>query len=78
MNKNTNFVLTVSACLVLVAGAAMASDSLDEISKDPNQWVMPSGDYAATRHSKLDQINVNNVKHLQFASTISTGTLRGH
>jgi lanthanide-dependent methanol dehydrogenase len=78
MNKNMNFVLTVSACLVLVAGAAMASDSLEEISKDPNQWVMPSGDYAATRHSKLDQINVNNVKHLQVAWTMSTGTLRGH
>ena len=52
-----------------VAGANVSS---------PNQWVMPGGDYSVDRHSKLNQINVNNVKRLQVAWTMSTGTLRGH
>ena len=34
--------------LALFAGAASANDELSNLSKDPNQWVMPSGDYANT------------------------------
>jgi PQQ-dependent dehydrogenase (methanol/ethanol family) len=57
---------------------AMANDALDKLSKDPNQWVMPTGDYAAQRYSALDQINTGNVKNLHVAWTMSTGSLRGH
>jgi PQQ-dependent dehydrogenase (methanol/ethanol family) len=57
---------------------AMANDALDKLSKDPNQWVMPTGDYAGQRYSALDQINTGNVKNLHVAWTMSTGSLRGH
>jgi PQQ-dependent dehydrogenase (methanol/ethanol family) len=75
--------------LVLVLGASVAigslwldaqqagGTSLDAMSKDSNQWVMPLGDYSGTRHSKLNQITAQNVSRLQVAWTMSLGTLRG-
>ncbi|MFU0506782.1 methanol/ethanol family PQQ-dependent dehydrogenase [Pseudaminobacter sp. NGMCC 1.201702] len=39
---------------------------------------MPTGDYANTRFSKLNQITKENVKDLQVKWTFSTGVLRGH
>ncbi|WP_244621600.1 methanol/ethanol family PQQ-dependent dehydrogenase [Neomesorhizobium albiziae] len=39
---------------------------------------MPTGDYANTRYSTLEQINKDNVKNLQVKWTFSTGVLRGH
>ena len=62
----------------LVSGAASANDQLIQLSKDPNQWVMPAGDYANSRYSALDQINKDNVKNLRPVWTFSTGVLRGH
>ena len=64
--------------LALGSSGAGANDQLIQLSKDPNQWVMPSGDYAATRYSPLDQINTDNVKNLRPIWTFSTGVLRGH
>jgi PQQ-dependent dehydrogenase (methanol/ethanol family) len=64
--------------LALFAGTASANDELIKLSKDPNQWVMPSGDYANTRYSTLSQINKENVKNLRPLWTFSTGVLRGH
>jgi len=64
--------------LVLFAGAASGNDELIKLSKDPNQWVMPSGDYANTRYTTLNQITKDNVKNLRPLSTFSTGVLRGH
>ena len=49
-----------------------------KLSADPNQWVMPTGDYANRRYSTLDQINASNVKNLHPVWTFSTGVLRGH
>jgi len=40
--------------------------------------VMPTGDYANQRYSKLKQITADNVGKLQVAWTFSTGVLRGH
>jgi PQQ-dependent dehydrogenase (methanol/ethanol family) len=48
------------------------------MSQNPKDWVMPAGDYANTRYSKLNQINASNVGKLQVAWTFSTGVLRGH
>ena len=45
---------------------------------DPANWVMPTGDYANTRYSELDQITRDNVGDMQVAWTKSTGVLRGH
>jgi PQQ-dependent dehydrogenase (methanol/ethanol family) len=49
-----------------------------KMSQNPKDWVMPTGDYANQRYSKLNQINAQNVGRLQVAWTFSTGVLRGH
>ena len=51
---------------------------LNKMAQNPKDWVMPTGDYANTRYSKLNQINAQNVGKLQVAWTFSTGVLRGH
>ncbi len=63
---------------VFAAGSASANDALIKMSQDPKGWVMPAGDYANSRYSKLKQINAANVGKLQVAWTFSTGVLRGH
>ena len=74
--------LLLATCLgavaTFVAGAANANDALNKMSQNPKQWVMPAGDYANTRYSKLNQITADNVGKLQVAWTFSTGVLRGH
>ena len=39
------------------AGSANANDELLKMSQNPKDWVMPTGDYANTRYSTLNQIN---------------------
>jgi lanthanide-dependent methanol dehydrogenase len=63
---------------MIAAGSAYANEELIKLSKDPKQWVMPAGDYAAQRYSALKQITAANVKNLKVAWTFSTGVLRGH
>lgn len=71
--------LAYSAALAtLLAGPALANDSVLTAIKNPNDWVLQTGDYANQRFSKLDQINKDNVENLQVAWTFSTGVLRGH
>jgi len=64
--------------LAVYAGGASANDELIKLSKDPNQWVMPAGNYANWRYSELNQINKDNAKSLRPLWTFSTGVLRGH
>lgn len=66
------------AMTVSSAPGVQANDKLMAISNDANNWAMPTGDYANTRYSKLDQINAGNVGSLKVAWTFSTGVLRGH
>jgi PQQ-dependent dehydrogenase (methanol/ethanol family) len=61
-----------------VASATWANDELTTLASDAKNWAMPTGDYANTRYSKLNQINKDNVKNLQVKWTFSTGVLRGH
>jgi len=72
----------LATCLGSIAsftvGAAVANDDLIKKSQNPKDWVMPAGDYANTRYSKLNQITAANVGKLQVAWTFSTGVLRGH
>ncbi|WP_407151328.1 lanthanide-dependent methanol dehydrogenase XoxF5 [Bradyrhizobium sp. ORS 86] len=68
----------VGAMAMIAAGAANANEELSKMAKNPKDWVMPAGDYANTRYSKLNQINAQNVGKLQVAWTFSTGVLRGH
>ena len=72
----------VATCLAATtafgAGAASASEELQKMSDNPKDWVMPTGNYANQRYSKLNQITAANVGKLQVAWTFSTGVLRGH
>ncbi|WP_286703718.1 PQQ-binding-like beta-propeller repeat protein [Acidiphilium sp. 37-64-53] len=54
-----------------------ASTSLTSMQKNPDNWVMPTGTYNNWRYSPLKQINTNNVKNMQVAWSMSTGTDRG-
>tara|TARA_R110001606_G_scaffold399222_2_gene582396 strand:+ start:50840 stop:52591 length:1752 start_codon:yes stop_codon:yes gene_type:complete len=54
------------------------ADELAEMQKNPDNWVMPAGNYNNQRYSKLDQININNIQKLNLAWSFSTGVLRGH
>ncbi|MEP9396559.1 methanol/ethanol family PQQ-dependent dehydrogenase [Mesorhizobium sp. KR2-14] len=55
-----------------------ANDDLQKLAADSKNWAMPTGDYANTRYSKLNQITKDNVKDLQVKWMFSTGVLRGH
>src|SRR5579872_3708680 len=66
------------AAALFTAGYAVANDELAKMAADPNQWVMPTKDFANTRFSELKQINAENVHKLAPAWTFSTGVLRGH
>lgn len=67
------------ACVTcgMVAPFAVGEDALQKDSENPDQWVIPLGNYAGTRHSKLKQITAKNARKLEVAWTMSTGTLRG-
>jgi PQQ-dependent dehydrogenase (methanol/ethanol family) len=74
--------LLSAACLAAMTafttGPATANDELIKMSQNSKDWVMPAGDYANQRFSKLNQINAGNVGKMQVAWTFSTGVLRGH
>src|SRR6202453_2525507 len=66
------------AAALFTAGYAVANEELAKMAADPNQWVMPAGNFANTRYSELKQINTDNVHKIAPAWTCSTGVLRGH
>jgi len=71
--------IALATCSALcLAGPALANEELEKLSKDPNQWVMPAGDYANHRYSPLKEITTANVSNLRPSWTFSTGVLRGH
>jgi PQQ-dependent dehydrogenase (methanol/ethanol family) len=45
---------------------------------EDGQWTMPGGDYASTRYSGLNQINVSNARGLELVFSFPTGVSRGH
>jgi PQQ-dependent dehydrogenase (methanol/ethanol family) len=59
------------------AAAGMAKVP-DWLPRDDGQWVRPGKDYASTRYSSLDQIDVGNALNLRLAFTFSTGLSAGH
>lgn len=69
---------TTQAAVTGVAPATNEKLSLAAMSDDPGQWVMPSQNYAGTRHSTLNQITADNVANLKVAWSMSTGASRGH
>jgi PQQ-dependent dehydrogenase (methanol/ethanol family) len=73
------FCLAIAICasIASVSTTAFADGSVDTMSENADQWVIPLGSYHGIRHSKLSQITVDNAKKLRVAWTMSTGTLRG-
>jgi PQQ-dependent dehydrogenase (methanol/ethanol family) len=47
-------------------------------SQGSGEWWMPGRDFAASRYSALNDINVSNVVNMKVATTFSTGVLHGH
>ena len=72
------FALAAAAAVALGAGGASANQELLRLQRDPNPWVMPTGNYANHRFSELNQINRDNVRNRRPAWQFSTGVLRGH
>jgi glucose dehydrogenase len=70
--------LVGALCAIALSFPATANEDVIKNTGDPNNWAQPTGDYANTRYSKLDQINTKNVGSLKTAWTFSTGVLRGH
>jgi PQQ-dependent dehydrogenase (methanol/ethanol family) len=66
---------------LLIVGAAWGASANDDVARltsDPKNWAMQAGDFENQRHSKLTQINKQNVGKMHVAWTMSTGVLRGH
>jgi PQQ-dependent dehydrogenase (methanol/ethanol family) len=78
LRKTISVPLVAAFMTCASAYGAMANDELNALASDAKNWAMPTGDYANTRYSKLNQINKDNVKNLQAKWTFSTGVLRGH
>ena len=70
----------ILAALLIVGAAwgASANDDVARLTSDPKNWAMQAGDFENHRHSKLTQINKQNVGKMHVAWTMSTGVLRGH
>jgi PQQ-dependent dehydrogenase (methanol/ethanol family) len=71
-------ILALALGLAWIPRPASANDELLQMQKNPNDWVMPLGNYSSQRYSPLSHITTENVKHMQVAWTFSTGVLRGH
>ncbi len=78
LTKATYILSTTALLTCAIASGVLANEELQKLSSDPKNWAIPTGDYANTRYSKLDQITAKNVKDLQVKWTFSTGVLRGH
>ena len=73
---------TVLATCTVLAGTAMAApsragevtaDRLLNAELDKGNWLQHHGDYAARRHSPLNQINRDTAKNLRVAWTVHLG-----
>ena len=60
----TFVLLTVAMCIAPSARAQVTPQRLLDSAKDPQNWLMYSGDYAGRRFSALDQINISNAASL--------------
>jgi PQQ-dependent dehydrogenase (methanol/ethanol family) len=54
------------------------SQPLASLQQDDGTWSMAAKNYASTRYSALDEINLNNAGRLKVAWTFSTGVTAGH
>ncbi|MCP4764841.1 MAG: methanol/ethanol family PQQ-dependent dehydrogenase [Gammaproteobacteria bacterium] len=73
-----SLIVAIVTAMTLGITTASANEEVTILASNPANWAMPTGDYANTRFSKLNQINSDNVGDLKVAWTFSTGVLRGH
>src|ERR1700758_1018665 len=70
----------LAASLALAAFAqynmTVSKERLLNAQNEPQNWLMMNGDYAATRYSKLTQINRENVKNLRMVWALALGGLQ--
>ncbi|BBE74553.1 methanol/ethanol family PQQ-dependent dehydrogenase [Oharaeibacter diazotrophicus] len=78
MSRRPSTVLAAALVLAAATPPAAANGDLLRRSADSAEWALPTGDYAGTRWSALDEITTANVKDLRPAWSFSTGVLRGH
>ena len=79
-------IISIIASLVIIISLFLGvyklilnnNSEFQSLLNDPNQWVLPTGDYKNQRFSSLKQINSKNVNQLRVAWTFSTGSLLGH
>jgi alcohol dehydrogenase (cytochrome c) len=58
--KTTSVLLACAVCIVPCARPQVTAQRLVDSAKEPQNWLMYSGDYAGRRHSTLTQINKSN------------------
>ena len=67
---------------LLLGGAAVGPRAQERdlltLQKDPAQWVMPNGNYAAWNYSPLTEINLDTVRHLSVAWTLPIPIIDAH
>ncbi len=66
--------ILAGAAAIMVGGPSWAADvtqqRLENTDSEPQNWLLPWGDYQGHMYSKLDQINRDNVKNLKVAFTV--------
>src|SRR5437773_12100308 len=65
-----------AATLVAQYNMTVNKDRLLNAQNEPQNWLMMNGDYAATRYSKLTQINRENGKNLRMVWALALGGLQ--
>src|SRR4051794_30217644 len=77
-------VALAAASLLALAGTLPAAEYKITVSRErlinaqnePQNWLMMNGDYAATRYSRLTQINRDNVKNLRMVWALALGGMQ--
>jgi PQQ-dependent dehydrogenase (methanol/ethanol family) len=76
----SSFLLALPVCIG-IATHGVADETIRPPSsaspEEDGQWTMPAKNYASTRYSGLDEINVSNAAKLTLAFTFSVGVNRG-
>jgi PQQ-dependent dehydrogenase (methanol/ethanol family) len=63
---------------MVASSSVLANEGVLALTKNPNYWAYPGGNYWNWRYTELNQITTSNAKSLVAAWTFSTGRLQGH
>jgi len=68
--------IILAAAAVGQYSITVSKERLVNAQNEPQNWLMMNGDYAATRYSKLSQINRDNVKNLRMVWALALGGMQ--